>query len=131
MTAIQRFNSLSKAQRVLTTVAGVLVSLGIIGSAVAYSVSKANEIHFDYEAEIMRLDNEAARLVIVAQHQTDKVNSMQARKNDRLDRLDRDITKIDEAILFDKSLTPDQKQYKRDLRADLVRKKECVIKGEC
>jgi len=131
MTAIQRFNSLSKAQRVLTTVAGVLVSLGIIGSALAYSVSKANEIHFDYEAELYRLDNENARLVIIAQHQADKISAADARKNDRMDRLDRDIRKIDEAILYDKSLSSDEKQYKRDIRGDLIRKKECINKGEC
>jgi len=131
MTVRQKWKSLGVVKRIVTTVAGILISLGVIGSAIAFSVSTINKIHFDAEADIRRLENQGARLLIIAQHLSDKVSARQARKNDRLDRFDRDIKKIDEAILFDKSLTPDQKQYKRDQRADLVRKKECVTKGEC
>jgi len=131
MTARQKFKSLSLAKQVLAGIAAVLGSLAVIGSAIGYSYSKVNELHFDAEAESAALLNVEARILIVAQHQKDKVTSAEARKNDRLDRLDREIRKTDEEILFDKNLTADQKQYKRDLRSDLVKKKECIRKGEC
>lgn len=59
-------------------------------------------------------------------HDLDKVSAEEARKNDRIDRVDRDIRKLNRLIEFG---DPAEREYNKHERAELLLLKQHIVEG--
>jgi hypothetical protein len=115
----------------LKWIAAVIMITSAAASVVAYAYNAASLLQTDFEAYKAAQYNLAARDEIVSDHESDRVTHDAGHRNERIDRLDKEIRELDEAMLYDQSLTEPAKEYKRNMRTDLVRKQECIRKGSC
>lgn len=86
------------------------------------------KLHTDYEALHDAVANAEARTAIVSQHTRDIATVLDKFDNDRIERADREITKIDYSLQFDK-LTEEEKEFKRSRRKDLEQLKKDIRGG--
>ncbi len=115
----------------LRWIAAVIAITVAAGSGAAYTYKAAGRLQTDVEAAAAAQVSAAARAVIASDHMTDRTIHDEGHKNERIDRLDQEIRDIDEAMLYDQALTAPAKEYKRNIRSDLVRKQECIRNGSC
>lgn len=99
----------------------VPTALGIIALA---SACWAGYSHFQTDEEAI-----AARLVITSLHASDRISDREARKNDRIDRLEREIARYERDLLGD--MPANERAFILRQIDKAEKKKECIREDKC
>ncbi len=114
------WTKLSTAGKVAASITAILLLCSTLGGA-----AWATYTHFQTDKEA-----EAARLIIVETHAADKVTDAQARRNERIDRLEESNTRYEKD-----NLNPALPQVERDFNKRQIEKNDakilCIGKREC
>ena len=114
------WTKLSTAGKVAASITAIVVCFSTLGGAAWATYS-----HFQTDKEAI-----AGRLLITEMHAADKVSAEQARRNDRVDRLERDNAKYEKD-----NLKPDLPTVEREFNNRQIKKNdlkiECINKREC
>lgn len=114
------WDELSRVKQWLTLVTAILIAISTSGGLLW-----ATYTHFQTDEEA-----KAARLLIIAQHEQDRISDREADNNDRIDRLERENARYEKD-----NLNPDLPQVEREFNYRQIKKNDdkiqCIREYKC